>query len=180
MADTRLYVTEITIKALVAANSQEKACEDALKNTFLEVPLATVLNHDVQMKARAVETGEDLVEAGAPIFDPSTDPLNQSGDPFFRFRFSGSSRDAFRELGAELRAAGNRLIEQDGEIANILRLAADDFEEAVGSDRDDLHAVADEIARGNFKKALQMADDLDTLVRDEIPQQVWEYLHDRA
>jgi hypothetical protein len=61
-----------------------------------------------------------------------------------------------------------------------LRLAADDFEEAVGSDRDDLHAVADEIARGNFKKALQMADDLDTLVRDEIPQEVWEYLHDRA
>jgi hypothetical protein len=102
MADTRLYVTEITIKALVAANSEEKACEDALKNTFLEVPLATVLNHDVQMKARAVETGEDLVEAGAPIFDPSTDPLNQSGDP---------RSDAFRELGAELRAAGNRLIE---------------------------------------------------------------------
>jgi hypothetical protein len=75
MADNQLYVAEITIRGLVLAPDEEKAAEDVLANTFLDVPLGTILNHEVKMKAKAVDPTNPL-----PVFDPTTDPMNDEGN----------------------------------------------------------------------------------------------------
>lgn len=75
MAENQLYLAEITIRGLVLAPNEQKACQDVLQNTLETVPLGTILNHEVKMKAGVVDPSIPL-----PVFDPTTDPMNNEDE----------------------------------------------------------------------------------------------------
>jgi hypothetical protein len=41
------------------------------------------------------------------------------------------------------------------------------------ADRDDLRAISEAVAHGKLAYAMQLAENLDTIVRDQIPPAVW-------
>lgn len=67
----------------------------------------------------------------------------------------------------------------DNWMAQTLKFWPDDADMIEGGKKDqaDLIAVADAIRAGEIKKAAKLADVLDTIVREAIPECAWEFMH---
>jgi len=53
------------------------------------------------------------------------------------------------------------------------------FVKSYAKDRKDLTRVLKLTQKGSFKEALEYLEDLDTIVRDEVPRAVYNFLYDR-
>lgn len=55
---------------------------------------------------------------------------------------------------------------------------SESYKETILSDVEDMKRVAKCIKAGNLSTAYRLAENLDTIVREEIPTEVWNYLYD--